>query len=37
MSISPPYGQSGPTVQKLGQVEQPTGILEASKTKSPPV
>jgi hypothetical protein len=30
-------GQSGPTVQKLGHIEQPTGMLEASMTKRPPL
>jgi len=37
ISISPARGQFGPTVQKLGHVEQPTGMLEASMTKRPPL
>ena len=36
LTISPPYGQSGPTVQKAGHVEHPVGACAASKMRSWP-
>lgn len=36
MSISPPFGQFGPRVQKAGQTEHPNGMWFASKMNTLP-